>query len=149
MDNHAGASQLYPSVNKFKKGPPSCQCMPTLLACLSTGKGTWSEVNRVMQAQPWNKVFLIANQFGMANYQPNSQHVQMIPIDTFLETPALVEEIKKQLQGKISDFEVGLNLASGSGKEHMALLEAVMQLGLNFRLVTEQNGQVEVLGLKR
>ena len=122
--------------------------MPTLIACLSTGKGTWSEVNRVMQAQPWEKIFLITNTFGQENFTPQS-NVELVVVDTFRETPEMVEIIKQQLQGKILDFEVGLNLASGSGKEHMAMLEAVMQLGLNFRLVTVQNGQMEVLGLKR
>ena len=122
--------------------------MPTLIACLSTGKGTWSEVNRVMQAQPWEKIFLITNTFGQENFTPQP-NVELVVLETFRETPEMVEIIKQQLQGKILDFEVGLNLASGSGKEHMAILEAVMQLGLNFRLVTVQNGQVEVLGLRR
>ena len=122
--------------------------MPTLIACLSTGKGTWSEVNRVMHAQPWEKIFLITNAFGQENFVPQP-NVELVVVETFRETPEIVQAIKKQLQRKILDFEVGLNLASGSGKEHMAILEAVMQLGLNFRLVTMQNGQVEVLGLRR
>ena len=55
---------------------------------------------------------------------------------------------KKQLKDKIADFEIALNLASGSGKEHMAVLEAVLQMGLNFRLVAVNKNTVEVLGLK-
>ncbi len=70
-------------------------------------------------------------------------------INSFLETSEMVEQIKVQLQGKITDFEVGLNLVSGSGKEHMAALEAVLELGLNFRLITLNKGQVETLGLQR
>ncbi len=123
--------------------------MPTLLACLSIGKGTWSEVNTLLRAQPWTKVFLIASQFAVENFTPNQPNVEIIPVNEIKDIPELVEDIKQQLQGKISDFEIALNLVSGSGREHMALLEAVMQLGLNFRLVTVQNGQLEVLGLKR
>ena len=123
--------------------------MPTLLACLSTGKGTWSEVNKIMQSQPWDKVFLITNNFGKENFTP-PQNAELVVIDTFQETALMVDQIKKQLKDQIHDFEIALNFASGSGKEHMALLEAVMEMGLNFRLVSvNNNGQMEVLGLKR
>ena len=123
--------------------------MPTLIACLSTGKGTWAEVHKIVQSQEWNKVFLITNQFGKDNYTPG-KNTELVVIDSFPDTPTTIitEQIKKQLKDKIADFEVALNLASGSGKEHMALLEAVMQLGLNFRQVTLNKNNVEVLGLK-
>jgi len=123
--------------------------MPTLIACLSTGKGTWAEVSKIAQSQEWNKVFLITNQFGKENYTPG-KNMELILVDSFPDTPTTIitEQIKKQLKDKISDFEVALNLASGSGKEHMALLEAVMQMGLNFRLVTVNRNNVDVLGLK-
>ncbi len=124
--------------------------MPTLIACLSTGKGTWTEVNRVIQSQEWNKVFLITNQFGKDNYTLG-KNTELVLVDNFPDTATsiITEQIKKQLKDKIADFEVALNMASGSGKEHMALLEAVMQLGLNFRQVTLNRNNVEVLGLNR
>ena len=121
--------------------------MPNLIACLSTGKGTWTEVTKLIQSQPWNKVFLITNDFGKQNFTPKNGNIELIEINSFQEIPELVDTIKKQLHGKISDFEVALNLVSGSGKEHMAVLEAVMELGLNFRLVTAERNQMEVLGL--
>ena len=122
--------------------------MPTLIACLSTGKGTWSDVTKVMMGQSWDKIFLISNEFGQENFNPPA-NTELILINSLAEPSLLVEQIKKQLQGKIKDFEVGLNLVSGSGKEHMAVLEAVLELGLNFRLITVNQGQVETLGLRR
>lgn len=123
--------------------------MPTLIACLSTGKGTWSEVTRIAQSQGWNKIFLITNQFGKDNFTPG-KNTELVLVDSFPDTPTTIitEQVKKQLKDKIADFEVALNLASGSGKEHMAVLEAVMQMGLNFRLVAVNRNNVEVLGLK-
>ena len=122
--------------------------MPTLIASLSTGKGTWSEVNKIILSQPWTAIFLITNSFGQENYKPDA-NTKLVLIDPFLETSKLVELIKKQLQGKIVDFEVAVNLCSGSGKEHMAILEAILELGLNFRIVTLNNlQQLDVLGLK-
>jgi len=125
--------------------------MPTLLACLSTGKGTWTEVNQLLNAQQWTKVFLITNAFGKQNYTVNGEQIELIvlPEGSDVGVQMLVQQLKKELQGKISDFEIALNLVSGSGKEHMALLEAVMELGLNFRLVTVKNNQLQVLGMER
>ncbi len=123
--------------------------MPTLIACLSTGKGTWSEVNKIIQSQEWNKVFLITNQFGQENYTPG-KNTELVLVESFPDTPTTIitEQIKKQLKDKIADFEIALNFSSGTGKEHMALIEAVLQLGLNFRLITVNRNNVEVLGLK-
>jgi len=124
--------------------------MPTLIACLSTGKGTWSEVTKLLQAQAWTVVYLITNQFGKDNFTVPPGNVQLVVLNSDNDSvEMLVEQITKQLQGKISDFEVALNIVSGSGKEHLALLEAVLELGLNFRLVTVINNRMEVLGLKK
>ena len=122
--------------------------MPTLVACLSTGKGTWTEVLKLLSVPSWNKVFLITTSFGQEHFTPKP-NIQVVVIDPAQEVTVLVEQIKKQLQGKITDFEIALNLASGSGKEHLALLEAGLELGLNFRLVTWQKGRMEVLGLRK
>lgn len=122
--------------------------MPTLIALLSSGKGSWAEVNRIIQARPWTKIFLVTDEFGLQKFAkpPNATFVILNP---FLEIGQMVDQLKKQLQNQIYDLEVALNLASGSGKEHMALLEAVLELGLNFRIVTiNQKGGLEVLGLK-
>ena len=124
--------------------------MPTLLACLSSGKGTWSEVLKIVNAKEWNKIFLITNEFGRENFQNNRPSIELIVIDTFNpDSSTMAKAIIKQLQGKISDFEIALNFTSGTGKEHMALLEAVLQLGLNFRLITLKNGEIEVMGMER
>lgn len=127
---------------------PSQRSMPTLLACLSTGKGTWSEVSQLLAAQPWNKVFLITNEFGKQNFTSSCPNVELIVVNADQQdVPALVHELKRQLKDKITDFEVAVNFVSGSGKEHMALLEAILEMGLNFRLVTMKDRQLQVLGM--
>lgn len=121
--------------------------MATLIACLSIGKGTWMEVNNLIRARDWDKIFLLTNQFGLEKFEPDQKtELLVIDIDKH-DLTSLVKAIKDNLKGKITDFEVALNIVSGSGKEHMALLEAVLELGLNFRLVAMKNGQLEVLGI--
>ena len=122
--------------------------MPTLLACLSTGKGTWSEISKLLSNSNWDRVFLITNSFGLENFTkpPNTTFVLINPQ---APTQEITAQIKKQLHGQIKDFEVALNFVSGSGKEHMALLEAVLELGLNFRLTEWDKDRVITLGLDR
>ena len=46
-----------------------------------------------------------------------------------------------QLNGKIKDLEVAVNIVSGTGKEHMALLAAILKLGVGVRLVALENNE--------
>ena len=47
----------------------------------------------------------------------------------------LEDEIYAALKSRIKDSEAGINFISGTGKEHMALMGAIMKLGIGFRLV--------------
>ncbi len=120
--------------------------MTTLIACLSTGKGTWTEVIKLINSKEWDKVFLITNQFSKDNFKVHKDNVKLISIDSSKDVDSLVKDIKKEL--KVDDFEAALNLISGTGKEHMAVLEAVLELGVNFRLVSLVNNKLEILGFK-
>ena len=108
--------------------------MTDLVACLSSGKGTWGHVNRVIDGQKWDNIFLITNEFGKENFTPNKP-VEFILINPNRFLPDLTEDIKAQLKEKIKSTETGLNLISGTGKEHMAILSALLKLGLGIRLV--------------
>ena len=108
--------------------------MTDFIACLSTGKGTWGHVQRIIESQPWNKVFLIVNKFGSENFNfpENSEQIMIDPMRT---TTELEEDIRNQLKDKIAGTEAAVNFVSGSGKEHMALLAALLKLVLGVRLV--------------
>ncbi len=122
--------------------------MPTLIACLSTGKGTWTEVVALINSQPWSRIFLVTDEFGREKFTPDSR-TELIVIDSSREVLVMKEQIRKALEGRIPELEVALNMVSGSGREHMALLEAVIELGLNFRLVTANQGRIESMGMER
>ena len=108
--------------------------MTSLIAVLSTGKGTWAHVEKVIQEKEWDNIFLITNDFGVKNFKPQKK-VDYILIDSNKFLPEMVEDIKKQLENKIPDTEVALNFVSGNGKEHMAVMSALLKLGLGIRLV--------------
>ncbi len=118
--------------------------MTDLIASLSTGKGTWKEVQKIINSEEWENIFLITNEFGVKNFK-SEKKVDFVLINDSKPSNAIVEDITKQLKGKISGIEVGLNLNSGSGNEHMAIIAAVLKLGLALRIVTVENEQLKLL----
>ena len=104
-----------------------------LVACLSTGKGTWGHVNRLSEDPRWTKIILITNDFGKENFQKNEK-IELIPLKLSQGLRELRDEIKKVLQDKITGTEVAINLISGTGREHMALISAILKLGKGIRL---------------
>lgn len=118
--------------------------MTELVACLSTGKGTWLSVSKLIDSHDWDKIFLVANDFAIQKFQAK-KGVDYIAIDPNKSSKELVEAIKKQFDGRIQGAQVALNLESGSGKEHMALLSALLKLGVGIRLVSASTGELEEL----
>ena len=118
--------------------------MATLIACLSTGKGTWGHVSKLIAQEEWEQIFLITNEFGREKYS-NDKEFEPVVIENNKTAPELTKDIKAALDGKINDTEVALNMISGAGNEHMALLSAILQLGLGIRMVVAGDEKMEEL----
>ena len=102
--------------------------MTDLVACVSSGgKGTWLHVSKLCEELDWNKIFIICNSEGKENFQCKKS-VEYISLDENKTIDELKDYIKKSLDAKINDTEVAVNLVSGSGKEHMALLSALISV---------------------
>jgi len=108
--------------------------MTELVACLSTGKGTWGHVSRLINDGTWDNIILITNEFGKENFT-NEKNALMLVFDSRKPILELVGDIKNALEGKIKGTEVAVNIVSGDGKEHMAIISALLKLGLGIRLV--------------
>ena len=108
--------------------------MTELIACLSEEKGAREHLRRLINQQDWEKVILISTKSNKEDFNVNKD-IEFIIIDNKKFLPELVDEIKDNLSQKTKGIEVGLNIISGSGKEHMALLSALLKLGLSIRLV--------------
>jgi len=118
--------------------------MTDMIACLSTGKGTWIEVLKIIDSESWEKIFLVTNEFGLKNFSCKKK-VEFIVIDEKKTAQEITKDILAQMKNKIQGFEIALNIVSGSGKEHMALLAALLKLGLAVRFISfEENKVVEL-----
>ncbi|MEK6953139.1 MAG: hypothetical protein AABX29_09070 [Nanoarchaeota archaeon] len=116
--------------------------MSTLIACLSTGKGTWGHVARIIEDQKWDKVVLITNDYGKENFNKNDK-TELISVNMNSGLKELRDEIQGQLKEKIKDTEVEVNFISGTGREHMALVSALLRLGIGIRLIALTKDGIE------
>lgn len=108
--------------------------MTELIACLSTGKGSWGHVAKVISEKEWSKILLVTNDFGREKFT-FEKPAELIMADLNQPIDELIKQLAKVFKEKVTDTEVAVNLASGSGKEHMAILAAIMKAGLSFRLM--------------
>ena len=107
--------------------------MTSLIACLSTGKGTWGQVAGLIKHGDWEKIIVLGNDF--AKQFTLEKEFEFIKVDLDKKIKDLKEEFSKKLKGKIKGTEVFLSVASGSGKEHMALISALLSLPTGIRFV--------------
>ena len=108
--------------------------MTDLVACLSQGEKSWAHVERLIKEQEWGSIILITNDFGKKNFK-SEKEIKFVVVDFHKPVFELIEDIKNGMKGKINDLEIALNLVSGNGKEHMAILSALLKLGLGIRLM--------------
>lgn len=108
-----------------------------LVALLSTGKGTWAQVAGLVKQGEWDNIILIGGDF--AKQFTTEKKFEFIQVDTSKRLLDLKDEIKEKLRGKIQGTEVALSIASGEGKEHMALISALLSLpvGIRFTALTK------------
>ena len=112
-----------------------------LIALLSTGKGTWAQVAGLMKQGEWDNIIIIGSDF--AREFENDKKFEFIQANLNNRLVEIRDEIKEKLKGKIQGTEVALSIASGDGKEHMALISALLSIpaGIRFTALTK-NGIV-------
>lgn len=108
-----------------------------LVALLSTGKGTWAQISGLMNHGEWDKVILIGGDF--AKQFTHEKKFEFIQVNLDQKLKDLKEDILQKLKGKIDGTEAALSIASGDGKEHMALISALINLpvGIRFAALTK------------
>ncbi len=116
--------------------------MTSLVACLGPEQRTWEYMQKLIESEAWESVFLFSSS-PEANSFKCSKEVKIMQVDSKLPLQQLTEQIRKALEGKILDTEAAVNFALGSGKEHMAILAALLKLGLGIRLVAYTNEGVK------
>jgi hypothetical protein len=113
--------------------------MVSLIAVLSSGKGTWAQVNALVKCSKWDKIYFICNDYAFENYDANGAIKLKFDENKILES---MNKLSQFFKKDVKDFEVALNVYSGSGIEHMAVISAVLKAGLGMRFVYENLGEL-------
>ena len=103
-----------------------------LVAFIGSGKGTWAQVAGVINQGDWDNIILVGDNF--AKKFTSQKDFEFIEISSggIID---IKNEILKKLQGKVKGTEVALTIASGEGREHMALISALLSLPAGIRFV--------------
>ncbi|MCK9570634.1 hypothetical protein M0R72_16925 [Candidatus Pacearchaeota archaeon] len=110
------------------------------IALLSSGEGTWAQVSGLIKYGDWEKIILLGDDFSSKFQVTEKKEItEFIKVDLNKKLQDLKEEFSKKLKGKIDSTEVALSIASGDGKEHMALISALINspVGIRFAALTK------------
>ncbi len=91
-----------------------------------------------MQKGEWEKIVIVGPSFAK-EFQVHDVPFDFIEFDSNKSLVQLKKEFAKKLSGKFAGLEVALSIASGNGKEHMALQSALLGLpvGVRFTALTK------------
>lgn len=112
-----------------------------LVAFLGDDKETWGQVTGLINRGEWDKIILVKSKTA-DSYEP-SKESELVVVDTSKPLVDLKSELISKLKSKFSGFDVSLSIASGNGKEHMALLSALLTIPVGVRLVVFTKNGVE------
>ena len=108
--------------------------MKAFLGILSTGKGTWGQVAHIIDNVEYDKVYLISNEWAQDKFTCTKK-INWIIIDPRKGFSEILEDIEAQWPKEIVD-ELDINIHSGSGKEHSAILAILKKKKINFKIIT-------------
>jgi tRNA(Ser,Leu) C12 N-acetylase TAN1 len=105
-----------------------------LVAFLGNDKENWGQISALVNRFECDKIFLVGG--SDAQEFPATGKCVRIKFDVTKPLLELQKEIIEKLKLEINkEFEVAVSIASGSGKEHMALISALLNVPVGIRLV--------------
>lgn len=113
--------------------------MAELVALLSKGEGTWAQVAGIIKQGEWEKIILLGDDFARNFKVDANTPCEFVEIKS-RRLVEMKEEMAEKLRGAIKGTEVALSIASGDGKEHMALISALLSIpvGVRFTALTRE-----------
>jgi hypothetical protein len=114
-----------------------------LVAFLGEDKENWGQVTGLINRGEWEKIIIVKSKTS-PDFSP-SKKSETITIDTSKALTEMKQELLTKLKPKFSGFDVNLSIASGNGKEHMALISALLTIPVGIRLVVFTKNGIEFI----
>lgn len=113
-----------------------------LVTFIGGDRENWGQIAALMNRMEAGKIILVKSK--EAGDFPAHEHCAIVEIDSGMPLLELKRVLTEKLKALLStEFEVALSLASGTGKEHMALLSALLNIPVGVRLVVYTKQGVE------
>ena len=113
-----------------------------LVCCQGIDKENWKQINALVNRGEWDKVVILKNK--NAENQDFGNKCEILEINSDLTLTELRTEIMNKLKIKLGkEFEVALSIVSGNGKEHMALISALLGIPVGIKLVAFTKSGIE------
>lgn len=115
-----------------------------LVAFIGKEKETYGQISALINKFEAEKIILVKN--SETKDFPQNEKCEIINVTSENDLISLKEEISENLRKYLlTEFEVALSLASGNGKEHMALLSALLSIPVGIKLVAYTKKGIEFL----
>jgi hypothetical protein len=114
-----------------------------LVVFLGDDKENWGQVNGLINRGDWEKIILVKSKSSEDYESP--KNVDIVLVDTSKSLLELKEDIVNKLRKKFEGFDVNVSIASGTGKEHMALISALLSIPVGIRLVVFTKNGIEFI----
>ncbi len=114
-----------------------------LVAFLGDDRENWGQVNGLINRGEWDKIILVKSK-SSEDYEPPKE-ADIVEVDTSKPLLELKEDIINKLRKKFEGFDAHVSIASGTGKEHMALISALLSIPVGIRLVVFTKNGIEVI----
>jgi hypothetical protein len=116
-----------------------------LVAFLGSDKENWGQVSALVNRLDECEQFILVKQKSSPSF-PTNHKCKTIEIDSSIPLTKLKENLVTELKQHLSkDFEVALSLASGNGKEHMALISSLLNIPVGIKLVVYTKEGIQFL----
>lgn len=99
-------------------------------------------VNSLMNCAKWDKIYLLCNEFSYDNFESKKENCIKLKFDEKKIEDSL-KKLSDFFKNEVKDFEVALNLTSGSGMEHMMVTSSILKAGLGVRFVYCDNNELK------
>lgn len=115
-----------------------------LVALIGKEKESLGQISALVNRFEAEKIILVKDK--SVEEFPQNENCEIVEINSDKDLFTLRDEIEIKLKKYLSSqFEVALSIASGNGKEHMAVLSALLRIPVGVRIVAFTKNGVEYL----
>jgi len=113
-----------------------------LVAFIGSDRENWGQVSALIKRGNWNRIILVKNSDAREFPDAGAERIEIDSKDPLID---LKKDLVEKLGKKIRGIEVALSIASGNGKEHMALISALLSIPAGVRLVAFTKSGLEYI----